>query len=46
MKKIETILGKTTRIYKIGDALTEDFRPDRVNIELSENNEIVQIWMG
>lgn len=45
-EKIETIVGKKARVYKTGDALTEDFRPERVNIELSENNEIVQIWMG
>lgn len=45
-EKIETIIGKQARVYKTGDALTQDFRPERVNIELSENNEITQIWMG
>ena len=45
-EKIETIVGKEARVYKTGDALTKDFRPERVNIELSENNEIIQIWMG
>lgn len=45
-EKIETIIGKEARVYKTGDALTEDFRPERVNIELSANNEIIQIWMG
>mgnify|MGYP001154508931 CR=1 FL=1 len=45
-EKIETIIGKEARIYKTGDALTEDFRPERVNIELSASNKIVQVWMG
>jgi hypothetical protein len=45
-EKIEVIIGKEARVYKTGEALTEDFRPERVNIELSESNEIIQIWMG
>jgi len=43
---ISTLVGKVTRVYKTGDTLTEDFRPERVNVELSEDNKIVQIWMG
>ena len=45
-EKINMIIGKEARIYKTGDILTEDFRPDRVNIEISNDNQIVQIWMG
>ena len=45
-RKVSSLIGKQARVYKTGDALTEDFRPDRVNVELSEENEIIQIWMG
>ncbi len=45
-EKIETILSKEARVYRTGDAITTDFKEERVNIELSENNEIVRIWMG
>ncbi len=44
--EISILIGKHARIYKTGDALTGDFKPERVNIELSEDNEIIQIWMG
>jgi len=43
---ISILINKTSRVYKSGDMLTEDYRPDRVNIELSEAGEIVKIWMG
>lgn len=43
---ISTLIGKPSRVYTTGDMLTEDFIPDRVNIELSESGEIVKIWMG
>jgi|GEM_PF-4414577 len=45
-KPISTLIGKPSRVYTTGDMLTEDFIPDRVNIELSESGEIVKIWMG
>ena len=48
MKKepVETIIGKKARIYNTGDMLTEDYIPERVNIELSDSDVIVRIWMG
>lgn len=45
-KLISTIIGKAVRIYKTGDILTQEFIPDRVNIELSNTDKIVRIWMG
>ncbi|MCG7562468.1 I78 family peptidase inhibitor [Pseudoalteromonas sp. McH1-42] len=43
---ILTLIGKPSRVYTTGDMLTEDFVPNRVNIELSESGEIVRVWMG
>ncbi|WP_096086197.1 I78 family peptidase inhibitor [Agaribacterium haliotis] len=45
-KAISTLIGKPSRVYTTGDRLTEDFIPDRVNIELSESGKIVKIWIG
>ena len=44
-EKIETILSEQARVCKTGDAITTDFKEERVNIELSENDEIVRIWL-
>ena len=43
---IRDLIGRTARVYQTGDALTEDYRPERVNIELNTNQEIVDIWFG
>lgn len=43
---VSKLIGKHSRIYKSGDALTQDFRPDRVNIEVDDSGKIVKIWMG
>lgn len=43
---IRELLGRTVRVYTTGDAITQDFRPERVNIEMSTNREIVDIWFG
>jgi hypothetical protein len=45
---VKELLGRACRVYKTGDALTKDYRPDRVNIELDALNmrSIVNIWMG
>jgi hypothetical protein len=40
------LIDKQARIYHSGDMLTQDFIPERVNIELSSDNKIVQIWFG
>ena len=43
----ETMIGRMLRVYKTGDGLTKDFRPDRVNIELNPSSEqIVYVWIG
>jgi len=41
------LIGKTLRVYHTGDPLTEDYRPDRANIELSPATQrIVAVWFG
>jgi hypothetical protein len=40
------LLAKQARVYHTGDMLTQDFVPERVNIELSHDNKIVRIWLG
>jgi hypothetical protein len=34
------------RVYAQGDALTMDFNPDRLNIELGEGGAIARVWCG
>ena len=43
---ISTLLNKPSRVYTTGDALTEDYKPNRVNIELDKSGNIVSIWLG
>jgi hypothetical protein len=45
---VKELLGRACRVYKTGDALTKDYRPDRVNIELDPQNmrSIINIWIG
>jgi hypothetical protein len=43
---LREIIGRPVRVYKTGDALTKDFRPERVNIEVSEAHQIARIWFG
>ena len=43
---IRELIGRRCRVYNQGDALTMDFVPDRVNIELTERNRIADIWFG
>ena len=45
-RSITSLIGSSARIYKTGDGLTDDFVPDRTNIELSETSKIVRIWFG
>jgi len=40
------LLGRTLRCYTTGDALTDDYRPERVNIEKDKEGKIVSIWFG
>lgn len=43
---IGTLIGRHARVYHTGDMLTQDSRPDRVNVELGASNDIVSIWLG
>lgn len=43
---VSDLIGHHARVYETGEALTQDFRPDRVNIELSEDSVIRDIWFG
>ena len=41
------LLDKSLRVYRTGDGLTKDLRPDRANIELDPGSgRIVDIWFG
>lgn len=35
-----------TRVIAPGMAITEDYRPDRLNIDLDEKDRIVRVWCG
>ncbi|MGZ9092907.1 MAG: I78 family peptidase inhibitor [Rhodoplanes sp.] len=39
-------MGRPSRYYTTGDVLTQDFVPERLNIEVSNNSEVVRIWFG
>ena len=42
-----SLLGKSIRVYHTGDAVTKDYRTDRVNVELNPSSErIVHVWFG
>ena len=43
---IRELFGRPARCYKRGDPLTEDFVPDRVNIEKDDDGAITNIWFG
>ena len=44
---IKELVGRSLRVYKTGDPLTMDWRPERVNIETNpDNGVIVQVWFG
>ena len=44
--QVRELLNRPLRVYKTGDPITEDFRPERVNIEVSEKQFIKDIWFG
>lgn len=43
---IRELIGHPIRVYKTGDPLTKDWRPDRVNIETDAEGIIVKVWFG
>jgi hypothetical protein len=42
---IEDLYGHECRVYKVGDALTKDFRPERFNVGLDDGR-MKEIWFG
>ncbi|WP_426924505.1 hypothetical protein [Ralstonia pseudosolanacearum] len=44
-QSVQELVGHPLRVYRTGDALTKDWRPDRVNIETNEGL-IVSVWFG
>jgi hypothetical protein len=45
-ERIDKLVGHPIRVYRTGDPLTEDFRPDRFNVETDESRRIVRTWFG
>jgi len=43
---VRELIGHSLRVYRTGDALTQDWRPERVNIETNELGKIEEIWFG
>jgi hypothetical protein len=43
---VAQLVGHSLRVYKTGDGLTKDWRPERCNIELINDDTIVSIWFG
>ena len=43
---IRELLGRPCRCYRQGAVLTEDFMPERVNVEHDETGRISDIWFG
>ncbi|NCT82093.1 MAG: hypothetical protein GXC94_03040 [Comamonadaceae bacterium] len=43
---IAELPGHPIRVYKTGDVLTKDWRPDRFNVETDEQRSIVSVWFG
>jgi hypothetical protein len=43
---IAELFGRRCRCYTQGDALTQDYLPERVNIGLNQRGRIVEIWFG
>lgn len=46
LETVETQLPETARILPPGSVMTQDFRPDRLNVNLDEDGVIVRIWCG
>ncbi|WP_349359789.1 I78 family peptidase inhibitor [Stappia sp.] len=43
---VADLVGRPLRVYTTGDLLTDDYVPDRVNIEQDATGVIVKIWFG
>lgn len=44
--RIADLKGRPLRVIHPGDAVTTDFIPDRVNIEVDARNRIERVWFG
>lgn len=40
------LVGRNLRVYEIGDFLTLDWQPNRVNIGLNDKGKIADVWFG
>lgn len=43
---VRDLIGRPLRVYKTGEPTTDDWIPERVNIETSDVGIIVDIWFG
>lgn len=43
---VQELVGRTLRVYKTGDPLTKDWRPERCNIEVNDSPKIIKVWFG
>jgi len=43
---VQELVGHPLRVYKTGDMLTLDWRPNRCNIEVNDSRVIVKVWFG
>ena len=39
-------LARTVRVIGLGDPVTQDFRPDRLNLDLDADGVILRAWCG
>ncbi|MEP3891581.1 MAG: hypothetical protein ABJN69_14065 [Hellea sp.] len=43
---IRELVGHSLRVYTVGEALTQDWRPGRFNIGMDKNGAIAETWFG
>lgn len=43
---IAELPGHPIRVYRTGEGLTKDWRPDRCNVETDQQGTIVNVWFG
>ena len=43
---IRDLIGLPCRCYRRGDPVTDDYRPERVNIEKDQDDRITRVWFG
>lgn len=46
VKKLVEATDRSFRMLPPGSAMTMDYRPDRINIELDDNNIVVRVFCG